>query len=205
MKQLPQKEIGRIYDSFASHYNTAKAFLEFLLLGRLRRVLLRRAEGRVLEVGVGTGSNFEYYPEDCEVTGIEYSFGMLAKARKHSRQLGKKMTLKQGDAQKLPFKTGSFDCVVDTLCLCTYPDPVKALREMKRVCKKGGQILLLEHGRSSQGFIERLQRWRAEKHYAQLGCHLLREPLELVRKAGLEIVEEKRELFGIFSVIRARK
>lgn len=204
MKQLTQKQLGRKYGDFARRYNAKVAPLEFLILKRLRRNLLRQVSGRVLEVGVGTGRNFEFYSEKCEVTGIEYSSGMLAKAREHARQLGKNIVLKQGDAQKLPFKTGSFDYVVDTLCLCTYPDPVKALREMKRVCKKGGQILLLEHGRSSHGFIERLQQWRAEKHYAQLGCHLRREPLELVRKAGLEIVEEKRALFGIFYVVRAK-
>lgn len=204
MKQLTQKELGRKYGDFARWYDIAVAPLEFFILRRVRRELLRHASGQILEVGVGTGRNLAYYPGDCELTGIEYSSAMLEKAREHARQLGRKIVLKQGDAQKLPFKTGSFDCVVDTLCLCTYPDPVRALREMKRVCKKGGTILLLEHGRSNHQFVERLQRWREEKHYRQLGCHLLREPLELARKAGLKIVEEKRVFFGIFSVVRAK-
>lgn len=204
MKQLTQREIGERYTLAARWYDFRMAFFEFLFLRKLRSQLLSHASQRVLEVGIGTGWNLRHYPETCEITGIDYTAEMLEKARQRAKKLQRNVLLKQGDAQRLPFKKESFDTVVDTFCLCTYPNPLKVLQEMKRVCKKGGQILLFEHGKSNNHAIERLQRWLEEPYYRSIGCHLLREHEALMRKTGLEIIESKRRFFGVFYVIRAR-
>lgn len=204
MKQLTQAEIGRRYTEAAHWYDVWMKVLEFSLLRKLRRDLLSHARGKVLEVGIGTGMNLEHYPRRCEITGIDYTPAMLEKARKRAANLGIKTVLKQGNAQQLSFKKGTFDTVVDTFCLCTYPNSVKVLQEMKRVCKKEGQILLLEHGRSSNPWIQRLQRWREEPHYQGIGCRLLSNHGVLVRKAGLKITESRRVFFGVFYLIRVR-
>ncbi len=101
--------------------------------------------GRLLEVAAGTGSNLLHYPPGADVVIIDLSPRMLLKAG----QRGARKTAVM-DAQHLAFRDGSFDIVVSTLGTCTFPDPVQALREMRRVCRPGGHILLLEHGRSSR-------------------------------------------------------
>jgi len=93
--------------------------------------------------------------------------------------------------------------VVSSLTTCTFPNPVAALQEMGRVCRPEGKILLLEHGRSDRAWLGRWQDERADRHAKQLGCHWNREPLELVREAGLKIVNAQRLFFGIFYQINA--
>jgi ubiquinone/menaquinone biosynthesis C-methylase UbiE len=108
-----------------------------------------------------------------------------------------------GDAQTLPFRDKSFDTVVSSLSTCTFPDPVAALKEMARVCRPTGKILLLEHGRSDR---ERLGCWQdrhADQFAKPLGCNWNREPLELTKDAGLKVVRGRRTFFGIFHQIEA--
>jgi len=96
---------------------------------------------------------------------------------------------------------GLFDTVVSTLGTCTFLDPVEALCEMRRVCRPGGRILLLEHGRSDRPGIAEWQDRRAPKHAACLGCWWNREPLENVRKAGLKPHTATRGLLGMVHII----
>jgi ubiquinone/menaquinone biosynthesis C-methylase UbiE len=108
------------------------------------------------------------------------------------------------DAEALAFRGDSFDTVVDSMALCTFPDPVEGLREMARVCRPGGRILLVEHGRSDRGPVGRFQDrhvgWLADR----VGCHWNREPGELAEEAGLEVVRARRTFLGIFHGIVAR-
>ncbi|MEK6928981.1 MAG: class I SAM-dependent methyltransferase [Nanoarchaeota archaeon] len=204
IKLLSREEIREKYAGAARWYDVWTALLEAMLLGGLRRRLLCHAQGNVLEVGIGTGLNLKHYPQKCEITGLDYTPEMLEKAKERAERLGRKVNFIQGDAQRLPFKARSFDTVVDTFCLCTYPNAMKVLYEMKRVCKRDGHILLLEHGKSSSALIENLQRWRAEKHYQSIGCRLLLNHEALVKKAGFKIVTSERRFFGIFYVIKAK-
>jgi ubiquinone/menaquinone biosynthesis C-methylase UbiE len=100
------------------------------------------------------------------------------------------------DAQDLAFPDDSFDAVVSALSTCTFPDPVAALREMDRVCKPDGTIRLVEHGRSDVGPIARFQEWRADAHYAKMGCRWTQDPREVVEAAGLSIDDTATGLFG---------
>lgn len=199
-EKLSKEEIRERYDSFSKWYNLLEIFTN-VLIGKYRRGLLKKAQGKVLEVGIGTGANLRYYNSDCRITGIDLSKEMLKKAERKAKKLGKDIALEEGDVENLPFRAGEFDCVVDTLGLCTYPTPIRALKEMKRVCKKNGKILLLEHGISNRTFIAKLQRKREFKHYEKIGCSLLRNHEELTRKAGLKIIRIERKLFGIIYMI----
>src|SRR5262249_48503807 len=109
------------------------------------------------------------------------------------------------DAEHLPFPHDSFDTVVDTMSLCTFPNPVAALRELGRVCRSPGRVLLLEHGRSNRKWLGAFQDRRAAKHAEPLGCHWNPEPLLLVEQSGLEVVHAERHFFGVFHLIMATK
>ncbi len=201
-----KEDIRRKYDKVAPWYDFVEAIpADFLGLMRLRRRLLSKAAGRVLEIGVGTGRNLSLYPGSCSLTAIDMSPGMLEIARRRAERLGLAVTFSVMDAESLDFPDQSFDTVVDSLTLCTFPDPVAALREMTRVCKQDGRILLLEHGRSDRGWLGRWQDRREESHAKRLGCRWNREPLELVDKAGLTPDNAERAFFGIFHVIEIRK
>ena len=186
------------WDGASRWYDFATGGLEVLIFRRLRSQLLKSAAGRVLEVAAGTGSNLAHYPSNTDVIIVDLSAGMLSKARQHGAQKAAAM-----DAQHLAFRDGSFDTVVSTLGTCTFPDPVEALREMRRVCRPGGRILLLEHGRSNRPGIATWQDRHAAKWAAHLGCWWNRDPLENVRKAGLEPHAATRGFLGMVQVIQA--
>ena len=172
-------------------------------MGRLRRRLLDRARGEVLEVAIGTGRSLSHYPAGCRLAGVDLSRGMLGEAREKAAGEGRPVALTQADAERLPFGDDAFDTVVDSLTVCTYPDPVGALREMARVCRPEGRILLFEHGRSERGWLASLQERFAEGHYRRSGCRWDREPRELVEAAGLQVRRAERTFFGIFHLIEA--
>ncbi|MFH1682637.1 MAG: class I SAM-dependent methyltransferase [Candidatus Woesearchaeota archaeon] len=199
-----QKEIIRKkYNEFAFKYRYGEELIYFIFgLNRLRKALLRNATGKVLEIAVGTGAGLPLYPKNCEITAIDLSPKMLQYAKKRTKR---NITFKEMDAENLSFKENTFDSVVDTLSLCTFPNPIKALKEMARVCKPKGSLLLLEHGRSDKDWLARFQDRRAEKHAQPLGCNWNREPLELVKKGGLKILYYKRTFFGMFHIIKATK
>lgn len=197
------EEIRQKYDAIAGRYDLLEGIPELLGLRRLRRRLLSRARGEVLEVAVGTGKNLPHYPPGCRVTGVDISPGMLAVARRRARALGREVELHVMEATRLAFPDRHFDTVVSTLSTCTFPDPVAALREMGRVCRAGGRVLLLEHGRSDRRWLGAWQDRTAEGHARALACHWNRRPDRLVAEAGLRVYRLQRHFFGIFYQIEA--
>lgn len=193
-------ELRNKYREFARWYDLASAIPNALLgIRRMRRRLLRRVRGRVLEVAAGTGANLRYYAPDARPVLSDLSDAMLQRARR--RIAGRRAfvaPLVQASADALPFRDGAFDTVVSTLSVCTFPNPVQALREIARVCRSDGFVLLLEHGASSVGWIARYQDRRAAKHAEALGCWWNRHPDALAREAGLRVVEVQRARAGIF-------
>jgi len=197
------QEISRKYDRIARWYDWVEGVPDLLGLSKLRRRLLQGASDRVLEVAVGTGKNLRFYPRGSRVLALDLSREMLNVARKRAAKLPINVSFLLADAEALPFSTESFDTVVSSLSSCTFPDPMTALREMARVCKPAGRILLVEHGRSNREWLARWQDRHADQFAKPLGCHWNREPLELARKAGLKVVERQRCFFGIFHRIKA--
>ena len=160
----------------------------------LRRSLLYfHAAGIVLEVGAGTGRNISYYPSSSvdRVLLTDTSDQMLLRARKKLRELSKdkpQFACMEGNGASLDFPDQCFDTVVDTFGLCSYNDPVAVLGEMARVCKPGGKILLLEHGRSkSWDFLSKYLDKHAERHAKNWGCVWNRDLDSILEKSGLQL------------------
>lgn len=151
--------VERVYEKLANVYDLV--FGPTLHPGRLvamERMGIRPGD-RVLEVGVGTGINTSLYPTNCVVTGIDLSSSMLEKARERVQREGiRNVRLIEMDAGALTFADDSFDIVYAPYLVSVVPDPVKVVREMRRVCKPGGKIIVLNHFRSANAVLSRLER-----------------------------------------------
>jgi ubiquinone/menaquinone biosynthesis C-methylase UbiE len=208
MKNSNNSHTRSRYDLIAPLYNLMEWPVEKLLLRNWRRDLWKEIKGPgILEIGVGTGKNIPYYPEEIELTGIDLSGNMLRRAKKLlAKQQKNGVTLKEMDAQQMDFPDDSFDEVVATFVFCSVPDPVLGLKEALRVTKPGGKLHLLEHMRANQkllgSFMERLD---APIHYL-IGVHIARQTVVNVEKAGwqLENVQDLTRA-GIVKKIEARK
>lgn len=163
-----------------------------------RRWLVGGARGRTLDIGCGTGRNLPLYRPGVEVIGLDLSADALARAK----QRAPKTTLMLGSAEDLPFPDGYFDTVVSGLVFCSVSDPIKGLREVRRVLKPTGELRMIEHVRA---------RWRWRQWWqnfiqpawvcASGGCHTNRDTEENLRLAGFVIVE--RVAFDNFRKLRA--
>ena len=132
------------YDRNATFYDWTDSVVERLLYARLRRRLWSRVlPGRGLEIGVGTGRNMPYHPPESHVTAIDLSPRMLERARRRGEGPGVKVDLLEMDVQHLVLPNATFDWAVATFVFCSAPDPVRGLREVARVVKPGGQVLLM--------------------------------------------------------------
>ena len=193
--------VADIQASYAKYADWMHRFepLDRLITGRYRRARFGVVEGPVLDVACGTGTNFRYLPGSVDLVGIDISPEMLANARDQLEALPVEGSLEQMDAQELDFADDSFETVLSALSTCTFPDPVAALEEMERVCKPGGTIRLVEHGRSDVGLIARYQEWRADAHYAKSGCRWTQDPREVVEAAGLTVEDTSTGLFGMIT------
>lgn len=164
-----------------------------------------RAEGRTLEVAVGTGLNLPHYPPGIELTAIDFSPGTLELARERVLEAGLGVELLVDDAQNLSFPDESFDSVVCTFSLCNIPDERRAVQEMKRVLRPGGRLVLVDHIRSSSRVVRGIQHVIEFFSKRIDGDHMLRRPLEHVIAEGFEIEERHRMKLGIIERVGARK
>lgn len=156
-----------------------------------RERVLSQAAGRVLEIGSGSGVNLPIYGTQVnEVVGLEPSPRLLAMARRVADRAGVRVTLTAGSAESLPMDTASFDTVVTTWTLCSIPDAVRALKEMRRVLRDGGQLLFVEHGLAPEPGVQAWQNrltplWRRFSG----GCHLNRPIQALIGAGGFDITQ----------------
>ena len=146
---------------------------------------------KVLEVGVGTGLSFDYYPSFCQLTGIDLSENMLSYAQKSlDKKKLKHVKLLKMDASDLKFEDNQFDCVMAFMVLSATRDPVKILKEAKRVCKPGGKIIFGNHFLNPNKFIALGEKFFQPFFYA-LGFDLALDLNSLVSEVDLHIVESK--------------
>ena len=194
------------YNRIAPVYDLMETIIERFAFRRWRGRLWSQIDGnRILEVGVGTGKNVPYYPRGVQVTGVDLSDKMLEQAQRRVQELDTEVDLCLMDAQRLAFPRAAFDAAVSTFVFCSVPDPILGLRELGRVVKPGGQILLLEHVRVNKPVIGPLMDLLDPLVLRLMGPHINRRTAKNVEKAGLEI-ERVEELApgGLVKLIVAR-
>lgn len=187
-----------VYDRLARYYDTAFAPLERIGLRSYRQETLSLLPdgGAILELGAGTGANFEFYPTTRLTVSTEFSAKMLDKAALRRRQ----NQLVAADAQALPFADDSFDAAFATLVFCSIPNPELAFQEVRRVVRTGGRLVLLEHVRpdgalaSLFDLISRATVWAFEDHFN-------RRTAELASRSGLKVLEVRKKMWGIVNLI----
>jgi ubiquinone/menaquinone biosynthesis C-methylase UbiE len=160
------------------------------MISRMRERVVPLAQGRVLEVGIGTGLNMRHYDKTrvTRITGLDPGVQMHPLARERINQAGLPVDLVGLSAEKIPMADASFDTVVITYTLCTIPDPLSALREMRRVLTPKGKLLFCEHGRAPDASVQVWQN-RLQPLWGPLagGCHLGRDIPALLREAGFKL------------------
>ena len=165
-----------------------------------RATALKSAHGAVLEVGFGTGLNLPHYPRSVtRLVALDPEEMLPAKVARRIAAVSFPVERVQQIGEHLPFAAGQFDCVVTTLTLCTIADPVSALSEIRRVLRVGGIYIFLEHGRSADARVARLQDhvnplWR--RSGIGRGCNINRPIDALIAQGGLRITALERHSMG---------
>lgn len=200
-KDVTEKVRDR-YSRISFFYDLMEWPLERVAFSRWRKKIFNFLESDdILEVGVGTGKNFEFYPAGKAMTAIDLSPGMLSRAKKKAERKGIRVNLLEMDVQNLQFADQSFDIVLATFVFCSVPDPVKGLEEIKRVCKRGGRIILLEHVRPKGILLGKSFDLLNSFTVRIMGVNINRDTVRNMGKAGLKIIEEKSLFRDIVQLI----
>lgn len=161
------------------------------LVAEQRRILLAQAQGHILEIGFGTGLNLPHYPEQVQrITVVDPNPGMHRKARRRIENSRIEVDKRMLSSEELPFEDETFDCVVSTFTLCSIQNVDRALKEIYRVLKPEGELLLLEHGLSPDPGVQRWQqRLNGLERRLADNCHLNRNMRELVSRQPFRSVD----------------
>jgi ubiquinone/menaquinone biosynthesis C-methylase UbiE len=163
---------------------------------KMRAQVIPRAQGVTLEIGMGSGLNLPFYSKQVtRLYGVDPSPELHAMARKRSEEAARPIDLfLQSAEERLPLEDQSIDTVVCSWTLCSIPDPVRALREARRVLRRGGELLFVEHGRSADASVRTWQdRLNPLWRLCSGGCNMNRPTDELIRAGGFEIAELENE------------
>lgn len=204
MEPKTTEEIREIYDGMASWWKWTTIYDSILGMNLLRAKQFRNVTGHILDVGCGTGENFPYLSRAGSITAVDLSPAMVDQARKRAGRMGLDILVEVGDAAALPFDDNVFDSVVTAYSSCTFADHKKSFVEMERVTKPGGQIFMVEHGRSSVGWIADRQDRKLEPLYERSGCRSNREPVDEIAEAGLDVKSVRKSHLGTGNRIRIR-
>ena len=176
------------YNRIAFIYDFMEAPLEFLRLASWREKLRSRIiGGQVLEIGVGTGKNLPYYPPGVKISAIDFSHRMLSRAHKKALQNNLKVEFLEMDAQQLAFPDHFFDTVFATFVFCSVPDPVVGLKELRRICKPDGRLILLEHMRPGSPVLGYLFDLVNPLVVRMMGANINRMTIDNIKSAGWQI------------------
>ena len=198
----------KIYDDEAGMYDLFNAPMEMMF--KKGRRLFSALRGRIFEIGVGTGTNLQYYHPSAEIYAMDWSPNMILQARLkiHRYRLKNIKWLRTGDAQTVSsqFPANYFDYVTSTCVFCSVPDPIKGLKEILKILKPGGKFIQLEHGLSNNRVINVGMRAVDPLTYKHRGVHIARNHLAILQKAGFEVLHMRDlDLLGITKAIISRK
>lgn len=197
--------IKKRYDRIAPYFDKIEGMMEKMMLGELRSCIWEKLTGeKILEAGVGTGKNFPYYPAKS-INAIDFSPAMIKQAEKKRQHLGVVVDLSIMDVQLLDFPDNHFDSIIATFLFCSVPGPKQGLLELKRVCKPGGEVLLLEHVLSSHKFIAVIMHLLNPITVRIFGANINRETVKTVQACGFSRVDVLPESTHIVKLIRAVK
>lgn len=204
--QADSEKVKKKYNRIAPFFDALEGFLEGLVFKRRRKILWDKVKGEhVLEVGVGTGKNFSYYPPNTQVTAIDFSQDMLKQARKKRQRDKISVELVLMDVQSLCYADNSFDTVIASFVFCSVPQPIKGLQELFRVCKPGGQVLLLEHVLSSNPIKAGIMKFLNPFVAFIFGANINRQTVKNVQACGFEKVTIDPASSDMVKVIQAIK
>lgn len=191
------------YNQKATQYDRMMAPMEKMIMAKWRGKLLSEVNGLVLEVGVGTGANLAFYPEEVKVIAVDFSSKMLEIARGKLPLTKAQVELQLADIQDLPFPDDLFDTIVTTCVFCTVLDPVQGFRELRRVIKPEGKIYLLEHVRSKGAVLGSLMDYLNPLAVKFSGTNINRNTEENIKLAGMEIFKSELLFGDIVKIITA--
>jgi ubiquinone/menaquinone biosynthesis C-methylase UbiE len=190
------------YDDVAQYYEGVMSPLQRWGLVRLRQETINQLpNGKILEIGAGTGLNFVHYPPDAHGVATEFSREMLKIASTKAKP--ERVQLLQNRAEDLPFPDDSFDAAFATLVFCSVERPAQAFTELRRVVRPGGTVVLLEHVRPG-GILGPLFDLLNVFTVRLFDDHVNRRTAATVAEAGLEVVDVKSRLLGIINLIKCR-
>ena len=173
---------------------------------RTKREMFGQIKGRALEVGIGPGNSIRFYPQNSEVAAMDISPKMLARAKRKAAGYRVKVNLEVMDVERLGFRDNSFDMAVTSCVFCSVPDPVAGLREVSRVLKPGGRLLMFEHVLSKNRLAALIMNCINPIFSRLLGPNINRDTVGNVRRAGLKVVKDDAVMAGdIFRRIDAIK
>lgn len=198
--------IRKRYDRIAPYFEGIEAVMEGLFFKTWRKRLWAKVEGHhILEVGVGTGKNFDYYPKDARITAIDFSEPMLKQATDKRARKNINVNLELMDIQSLCFADNSFDTVICSFVFCSVPSAIKGLKEVYRVCKPGGQVLLLEHVLSSNPVLAAVMNLLNPVVVRLFGANINRNTVKNVKACAFTSVHVDERSGDIIKLIEARK
>jgi phosphatidylethanolamine/phosphatidyl-N-methylethanolamine N-methyltransferase len=198
--------IRKRYDRIAPYFDGLEAIMEGLVMKSWRKRLWSKVDGHhILEVGVGTGKNFDFYPDGAQLTAIDFSGQMLKQALRNQERKQVQVDLQSMDVQSLCYADNSFDTVIASFVFCSVPVPSKGLKELYRVCKPGGQVLLLEHVLSSKPWLAKIMNALNPIVLRLLGANINRNTVKNVKSCAFSSVRVDEHSSDIIKLIEARK
>lgn len=191
------------YDKKAKSYDRMMAIMEIAGMEKWRKVLVSKANGLVLEAGVGTGANLSHYPPDLKVIGVDFSPKMLKIAEAKLANTRAEIKLQIADIQELPFPDNMFDTVITACVFCSVPDPIQGFRELRRVVKPEGNLYMLEHVRSEGALLGPLMDWVNPLTVSHSGVNINRRTEQNIQSSGMQIASVEKLFSDIVKLIHA--